>query len=488
VRTIIEPFRIKSVEPLPRLTVEERRRRIADAGFNPFRLHADDVLIDLLTDSGTCAMSTRQWAAMMQADESYAGSTSFFRFEAAVRRLFGHRHVIPAHQGRAAERLLCQALLRPGDVVPGNTHFDTTRANIEASGALALDLPVASAADPASDDPFKGNVDLPALAEALERLGDRVPFVLLTVTNNSAGGQPVSLANLRAARDLCDAHRVPLLLDAARFAENAWLIKLREPAHRDESALDIARQMFALSDGALMSMKKDGLANMGGVVSLDSDAWAERVRNLLILTEGFPTYGGLAGRDLEALAVGLEEVLDEEYLRYRIASTAYLGEHLASAGVPVVRPFGGHAVYLDGRAFCAHLRDDELPGWSLSVALYTELGIRACEVGNVMKGRPDPSTGEWHWPALDLVRLAIPRRVYTQSHIDYVVEGIVELFARREQIEGLRFVHRPEVLPHFTAVLARADARTPTDDEALAECELAGASSWARDRAQRFRP
>ena len=453
-RTIIEPFRIKSVEPLPRVAPAERRRKIAAAGYNPFRLRAEDVPIDLLTDSGCCAMSTRQWAAMMQADESYAGSASFFRFEAAVRGLFGHRHVIPAHQGRAAERLLCQAVLRPGDVVPGNTHFDTTRANIEASGAVAVDLPVPAAADPYSDVPFKGDVDLPALAELLERERGRVPFVLMTVTNNSAGGQPVSLANLRAARDLCDVHRVPLLLDAARFAENAWLIRLREPAHREETAVSIARQMFALSDGALMSMKKDGLANMGGVVSLDSDAWAERVRNLLILTEGFPTYGGLAGRDLDALAVGIEEVLDEDYLRYRVASTAYLGEHLAAAGVPVVRPFGGHAVYLDGRAFCSHLRDEELPGWSLSVALYTEIGVRACEVGNVMKGRPDPATDEWRWPPLDLVRLALPRRVYTQSHADYVVEGIAELFARREEIGGLRFVHRPEVLPHFTAVLA----------------------------------
>jgi tyrosine phenol-lyase len=468
VRTIIEPFRIKTVEPLPRVTPEERRRKIAEAGFNPFRLRAEDVLIDLLTDSGCCAMSTRQWAAMMQADESYAGSASFFRFEAAVRGLFGHRHVIPAHQGRAAERLLCQAVLRPGDVVPGNTHFDTTRANIEASGATALDLPAAGAGDPASELPFKGDVDLVALANALEAHRGRVPFVLVTVTNNSAGGQPVSLANLRAARELCGAHGVPLLLDAARFAENAWLIKLREPAHHGDSVRAIARQMFALSDGALMSMKKDGLANMGGVVSLDSDDWAERVRNLLILTEGFPTYGGLAGRDLDALAVGIEEVLDEEYLRYRVASTAYLGEHLASAGVPVVRPFGGHAVYLDGRAFCSHLRDEELPGWALSIALYTELGIRACEVGNVMKGRPDPSTGEWQWPALDLVRLAIPRRVYTQSHIDYVVEGIAELFIRRHTIGGFRFVHRPAVLPHFTAVLAPCDAEAPTQAASLA--------------------
>jgi tryptophanase len=457
-RTIIEPFRIKSVEPIRQTTRAQRDERIAEAGYNPFRLHAEDVLIDLLTDSGVCAMSTRQWAAMMQADESYAGGRSFFRFEAAVRALFGHRHVIPAHQGRAAERLLCQAVLRPGDVVPGNTHFDTTRANIEASGAVALDLPVAEATDPSTDFPFKGNVDVGALSEALDRYQGRVPFVILTMTNNSAGGQPVSVANVRAASAACATFGVPLLIDAARFAENAWLVKLREEEHRHESPAAIARQVFALSQGALMSMKKDGLANMGGVVSLDSDAWAERVRNLLILTEGFPTYGGLAGRDLEALAVGLEEVLDEDYLRYRVASVAYLGEHLHAAGVPVVRPFGGHAVYLDARRFCAHLCDEQLPGWALAIALYTELGIRACEVGNVMKGRPDPLTGEWRWPALDLVRLAIPRRVYTQSHMDYVVEGIVELFTRRRSIGGMRFVVRPEVLPHFTAVLAPSGA------------------------------
>jgi tryptophanase len=456
-RTIIEPFRIKSVEPLRFTTREERRRLIAAAGYNPFRLHAEDVLVDLLTDSGTSAMSTRQWAAMMQADESYAGATSFFRFEAAVRNVFGHRHVIPAHQGRAAERLLCQALLSPGDVVPGNTHFDTTRANIEASGAVALDLPVAAADDPESEAPFKGNVDLDALAAALDRHRGRVPFVIVTVTSNAVGGQPVSLANLRATREICAARGVPLLLDAARFAENAWLIRQREAAHAEETPLAIARQMFALSDGALMSMKKDALANMGGVMTLDSDEWAEKVRNLLILTEGFPTYGGLAGRDLEALAVGLEEVLDEDYLRYRIASVAYFGEHLHAAGVPVVRPFGGHAVYLDARRFCPHLSDEELPGWALSVALYTELGVRACEVGNVMKGKLDPASGRWRWPHLDLVRLAIPRRVYTQSHVDYVVEGIVELHARRAEVQGMRFVRRPEVLPHFTAELLPVD-------------------------------
>jgi len=326
--TIIEPFRIKMVEPVRQTTAAERREQIAAAGYNPFRLRADDVLIDLLTDSGTAAMSTRQWAAMLQGDESYAGARSFFRFEAAVRRVFGHRHVIPTHQGRAAERLLCQAVLRPGDVVPGNTHFDTTRANIEASGAVALDLPIPEARDITSMHPFKGDINLEALAATLAAHRGRVPFVLVTVTSNGIGGQPVSLANLRATRALCDAHGVPLLLDAARFAENAWLIKLREPGLGAWTPLQIAREMFALSKGALMSMKKDALANTGGVVSLDSDAWAEEVRNLLILTEGFPTYGGLAGRDLEALAVGLDEVLDEDYLRYRIASTAYLGERL----------------------------------------------------------------------------------------------------------------------------------------------------------------
>jgi tryptophanase len=471
-RTVIEPFRIKTVEPLPRTTLAERRRHIAEAGYNPFRLRAEHVPIDLLTDSGTCAMSTRQWAAMMQADESYAGSASFFRFETAVRDLFGHRHVIPAHQGRAAERLLCQAVLRPGDVVPGNTHFDTTRANIEASGAVGLDRPVAEANDPASPAPFKGNIDLEALFSALDRHRGHVPFVLMTVTSNSVGGQPVSLENLRAASALCRAHGVPMLLDAARFAENAWLIKTREPGMWRMSAAEIARQMFATSDGALMSMKKDGLANMGGVVSLDSGPWAEAVRRLLILTEGFPTYGGLAGRDLDALAVGLEEVLDEEYLRYRIASVAYLGEHLAAAGVPVARPFGGHAIYLDGAAFCSHLTPEQLPGWALSIALYAELGVRACEVGNVMKGRRDPATGRWLWPALDLVRLAMPRRVYTQSHVDFVIEGIVELYARRHEIQGMSFVDRPDVLPHFTAVLAPLEG---TGGKAVAP---AAAATW----------
>jgi len=453
VKTVIEPFRIKVVEPIRMTTEEERQVFIREAGYNPFRIRAEHVLIDLLTDSGTGAMSTRQWAGIMEGDESYAGARSYFRFEEAVRAVFGHRHVIPTHQGRASERLLCRAVVKPGDVIPGNTHFDTTRANIEDSHAEAVDLPIAEARDPGNLHPFKGNIDLDALEACLRTHGrERVPFVLITVTNNSGGGQPVSMANLRATRALCDRYGVPLVLDAARFAENAYFIKLREDGYADRTPREIAREMFSLSDGALMSMKKDAFGNIGGVVSLNSDEWAERVRTLLILTEGFVTYGGLAGRDLEALAIGLEEVLEEEYLRYRIASTAYVGRHLEACGVPLLKPFGGHAVYLDGRAFCEHISNENLPGWSLSVALYERIGLRACEIGNVMFGRQDPATGTWRWPPLDLVRLAIPRRVYTQSHMDYVIEGIDELYRQRRTVRGLRFVHRPPVLPHFTAV------------------------------------
>jgi tyrosine phenol-lyase len=451
-KTIIEPFRIKTVEPIRMTSREERAELLRGAGYNPFRLKAEHVLIDLLTDSGTGAMSTRQWAGIMEGDESYAGARSFFRFEEAVHGIFGHRHVIPTHQGRASERLLCRALLGPDDVIPGNTHFDTTRANIEDAGAEALDLPLAEASDPDDLHPFKGNIDLARLEQVLATLGrEHVPFVLITVTNNSGGGQPVSMANLRGARALCTRYGVALLLDAARFAENAYFIKLREPGFADKTAREIAREMFAASDGALMSMKKDAFGNIGGLISIDSDEWAEKIRALLILTEGFITYGGLAGRDLEALAIGIDEILDEDYLRYRIASTAYVGKHLEACGVPLLKPFGGHAIYLDGRRFCDHLANEQFPGWSLSAALYEHTGVRACEIGNVMFGRQDGTTGEWQWPALDLVRLAIPRRVYTQSHMDYVIEGIDELYRQRRTIRGLRFVHRPAVLPHFTA-------------------------------------
>jgi tryptophanase len=455
VKTIIEPFRIKVVEPIRMTTAEERRGLIREAGYNPFKIKAEHVLIDLLTDSGTGAMSTHQWAGVMEGDESYAGARSFFHFEDAVRGVFGHRHVIPTHQGRASERLLCHAVVNRGDVVPGNTHFDTTRANIEAAGAEALDLPVREAYDPEDLHPFKGNIDLERLEDALHRYGAaRVPFVLITVTNNSGGGQPVSMENLRAARSLCDRHSVPLVLDAARFAENAFFIKLREPGFGEKTAREIAREMFSLADGAMMSMKKDAFGNIGGVISINSDAWAEKVRAALILTEGFPTYGGLAGRDLEALSIGIDEILDEDYLRYRIASTAYVGKHLDACGVPLLKPFGGHAIYLDGRRFCTHLPDQQFPGWSRSAALYEHAGVRACEIGNVMFGRQDETTGAWHWPPLDLVRLAIPRRVYTQSHMDYVIEAIDELHRKRKGISGLRFVHRPQVLPHFTATFA----------------------------------
>ena len=453
-KTIIEPFRIKVVEPMKLTTREQRRQFILDADLNPFRLKADSVLIDLLTDSGTSAMSIYQWAGIMRGDESYAGGRSFDRFEASVRNIFGHEFVIPTHQGRAAERLLCDAAVTSESVVPGNTHFDTTRANIENSGAEAVDIPIAEAKDPSNLHPFKGNIDLELLEACLTRNVGRVPFVLITITNNSAGGQPVSLANIKAARAICDQHLVPLFLDAARFAENAWFIKMREEGQRHRSATDIAREVFSYSDGALMSMKKDAFGNIGGVLSLNSKDWASKIRTNLILTEGFPTYGGLAGRDLEALAIGLEEVLEEDYLEYRIRSTAYVGEHLAKAGVPLVQPFGGHAIYLDGRRFCDHLTNEMFPGWALSVALYEELGVRACEIGNVMFGHDDPKTGEWCWPDLDLVRLAIPRRVYTQSHMDYVIEGITELYEKRHLIRGLRVTDMPEVLPHFSARFA----------------------------------
>lgn len=453
-KTVIEPFRIKSVEPLRLTTPEERRQLIQEADLNPFRLKAKHVLIDLLTDSGTSAMSTDQWAGIMRGDESYAGADSFQNFEAAVREVFGHQFVIPTHQGRAAERLLCDAVLGPGALIPGNTHFDTTRANIENSGAEALDIPVPEARDSQNLHPFKGNIDLNALEACLEKNASRIPFVLVTITNNSGGGQPVSLANIKATRALCDRFEVPLFIDAARFAENAWFIRLREEGQANRSPTEIAKEIFSLSDGALMSMKKDAFGNIGGLLSLNSEDWAEQIRTNLILTEGFPTYGGLAGRDLEALAIGLKEVLQEDYLEYRIASTAYVGHHLSDAGVPLMKPFGGHAIYLDGRAFCDHLRNEDFPGWSLSVALYEQLGVRACEIGNVMFGFPDEKTGEWTWPNLDLVRLAIPRRVYTQSHMDYVVEGIANIFQNRHDIRGIHFLHRPSVLPHFTARFA----------------------------------
>jgi tryptophanase len=449
-RTIIEPFRIHSVEPIRMTTPEERAQRLEEAGFNLFRLHAADVAIDLLTDSGTGAMSAEQWAGVQRGDESYAGSPSFYRFEAAVKELFPFEHVIPTHQGRAAERILFSQLGGEAKTVPNNSHFDTTRANVEFTGARAVDLLIGEGLDPAAEHPFKGNMDLEALARVLET--EDVPVVFVTVTNNSGGGQPVSLENLRGVRELCDRHGVPLFLDACRFAENAWFVKQREPGHGDRSIPDIVREMASYADGMTMSAKKDPLGNIGGWLALNDDALAERCRTMLILTEGFPTYGGLAGRDLEAIAQGLAEVVDEDYLRYRIRSTAYLGEALHQAGVPVVRPIGGHAVFLDARALLPHVPPLEYPGQALAVALYREGGIRSCEIGTVMFGRRPDGTEQ---PApMDLVRLAIPRRTYTQSHVDYVIEVVGWVAAHAADLRGFEIVEEPPQLRHFTATFA----------------------------------
>jgi len=447
--TIIEPFRIKSVESLKFTRREDRLAALEAAGHNVFLLRAEDVLVDLLTDSGTGAMSAAQWGALMQGDESYAGSRSFYRFRDAIQALTGLRHIIPTHQGRAAERILFHTTLERGHIVPNNNHFDTTRANVEIEGAEALDLVIAEGRSPAARHPFKGNVDLAALEQLLDAHADRVPLVMVTVTNNSGGGQPVSLENLREVRALCDRFNKPLFLDACRFAENAYFIKLREPGQAHRTPREIARDMFALADGCTMSAKKDGLANIGGFLAMNEDTWAERARNLLILTEGFPTYGGLAGYDLEAIARGLEEVLEEPYLRYRIRSTEYLGEKLSAGGVPIIQPPGGHAIYLDARALLPHIPPLEYPGVSLVNALYVEAGIRGVEIGTVMFGRHPDGT---ETPAeMDLVRLAIPRRVYTQSHIDYVAEAVLYVAGRRDSLRGYRIVHSAPVLRHFTA-------------------------------------
>jgi len=449
-RTIIEPFRIHAVEPIRMTTRDERTAAVEAAGWNLFGLHAQDVLIDLLTDSGTGAMSRDQWAAIQHGDESYAGSPSWFAFLEAVTELWPFRHVIPTHQGRAAEKILFSVIAGPGKVIPNNTHFDTTRANIEATGAEAVDLVIAEGRDPAALHPFKGNVDIDALEALLASRGADVPVVFVTVTNNSGGGQPVSLENLRAVRAVCDRYAKPLFLDACRFAENAWFIKTREPGQADRSVPDIVRDMAALSDGMTMSAKKDGLANIGGWLAMDDDALAETCRNLLILTEGFPTYGGLAGRDLEAIAQGLREVVQDDYLHYRIRSTAYLGEALDAVGVPLVKPFGGHAIYLDARALLPQIPPLAYPGQALAVALYVEGGIRGCEIGTVMFGRhPDGTESP---AAMDLVRLAIPRRTYTQSHIDYVIEVVSAVAAHATDLCGYRIVEpQPSALRHFTA-------------------------------------
>jgi tyrosine phenol-lyase len=448
-RTIIEPFRIRSVEPVKFTRREDRDAALIEAGFNVFRLRAEDVLIDLLTDSGTGAMSAQQWAAIMQSDESYAGSRSFYRFERVIRDLTGLKHIIPTHQGRAAEHILFHTRLKPGDIVPSNNHFDTTRANIEVENATAVDLVIEEGKIPQAMHPFKGNVDLEKLDQLLSEHGDRVPLVMVTVTNNAGGGQPVSLENLRGVRDLCDKYEKPFFLDACRFAENAWFIKQREDGQANRTPKSIAQEVFSLVDGCTMSAKKDGMANIGGFLAMNNDTWAEDARNLLILTEGFPTYGGLAGYDLEAIAQGLEEVVDEAYLRYRIRSIEYLGEKLIAADVPIIRPAGGHAIFLDARALLQQIPPLQYPGIALANALYVEAGIRGVEIGTVMFGlQPDGS--EKPGP-MDLVRLAIPRRVYTQSHIDYVAEAVLEVASQRDRLRGYRMDFAPRVLRHFTA-------------------------------------
>jgi tryptophanase len=445
IKTIIEPFRIKSVEPIAWTTREEREELLRLAHYNLFQVPAEDILIDLLTDSGTGAMSTAQWAAMMEGDESYAGSRSFEHFRRTVQGIYGYKHVVPTHQGRAAERILFSVMCKRGDVVPNNSHFDTTRANIEFQGAEAVDLLIPEGHDPACRHPFKGNMDIGALEQLLARVGrERIPLAMLTITNNTGGGQPVSMENAHAVAALCRRHGVPLYFDACRFAENAYFIKLREPGYSGKTPKEIAREMFALGDGCTMSAKKDGLANIGGFLCTDNDQLAQQEKDLLILTEGYPTYGGLAGRDLEAIAVGLEEALEEDYLRYRISSTAYLGNHIAEQGVPIVHPPGGHAIYLDARAFLPHIPPAQFPGVALACELFLEGGIRSVEIGTLMFG----ASAE-----MDLVRLAIPRRVYTQSHIDYVIEIILEVWRRRELIRGLRLSYEAPFLRHFTAQL-----------------------------------
>jgi tryptophanase len=445
IKTIIEPFRIKSVEPIHWTTRAQRETLLRAAHYNLFLLHSNDVLIDLLTDSGTGAMSTHQWAGIMEGDESYAGSPSFDRFKRSVQDITGYTHVLPTHQGRAAERLLFNVMCKKGDVVPNNTHFDTTRANVEITGAEAVDLVYPEARSPETILPFKGNMDVAALESLIARVGrEKIPLVMLTVTNNSGGGQPVSMANAKEVSAVCKAHGIPLYFDACRFAENAWFIKQREPEYQNHTPKQIAQEMFALGDGCTMSAKKDGMANIGGFLCTNNDVLARQEKDLLILTEGYPTYGGLAGRDLEAIAIGLQESLDEDYLRYRIASTAYLGDHIAAEGVPIVQPPGGHAIYLDAAAFLPHIPQDQFPGVALAAELYLEGGIRSVEIGSLMFAAA---------AKMELVRLAIPRRTYTQSHIDYVVEIILEVWRRRTQIKGLKLTYEAPYLRHFTAHL-----------------------------------
>jgi tyrosine phenol-lyase len=457
-RSWAEPYKIKMVEPIKMTTREEREAAIREAGYNTFLLRSEDVYIDLLTDSGTSAMSDRQWAGMMLGDESYAGSRNFYHLEDAVREIYGYKHLVPTHQGRAAEHLLSQTLIKPGDVIPGNMYFTTTRLHQELAGGRFVDVIIDEAHDPASEHPFKGDVDLAKLQKVIDEVGaDHIPYVCIATAVNMAGGQPISLGNLRAVRELCQRHGIRVIHDATRVAENAYFIKEREPGCADMSVAEIVRAICDLTDGCTMSAKKDALVNIGGFLALKNEGWAEKIRNLLILVEGFATYGGLAGRDLEAIAIGLTEVLDEDYLAYRVGQVAYLGELLDQAGVPIVKPVGGHAVYLDARAFLPDVPQSQFPGQALVVALYREFGIRAVEIGSLMFGHRDPKTGEPVFPRLDLVRLAIPRRVYTNEHMRFVAESVIAIHRERARLKGLRITWEAPALRHFTARLEELD-------------------------------
>lgn len=450
-KTIIEPFKIKSVEPIRFTTQEEREEVLHAASYNLFLVPAEDVLIDLLTDSGTSAMSADQWAGIMQGDESYAGARSFYKFEKKVRELTGLKHIIPTHQGRAAEKILFSIVAGKGKYIPNNSHFDTTRANIEFAGGEAIDLPTEEGTHPEVIGDFKGNMDIPSLEALIKRVGpENIPLCMITVTNNSGGGQPVSMQNIRETKHLCSQFGIPLFLDACRFAENAYFIKKRELGYANTPVRDIVKEMFSYADGVTMSAKKDALVNMGGFLALNDDQLAMKARNLLIVTEGFPTYGGLAGRDLEAIAQGLEEILDEHYLQYRIRSVEYLGERLTKAGVNILQPPGGHAIYLDAKRILPHIPVDQYPGQTMVVELYRIGGIRSVEIGSVMFGKYD-TEGKLIPARMELVRLAIPRRVYTQSHIDYVIEVVVEAYERRKGLRGYKIVEEAPLLRHFTA-------------------------------------
>jgi tryptophanase len=452
-RTIIEPFRIKSVEPIYFNTAVERKAILEKAFYNPFLIHSNDVTIDLLTDSGTSAMSSNQWAGIMRGDESYAGSPSFYRFSDTVQELTGMPFIIPTHQGRAAERILFEIMGGKGKYFISNTLFDTTRANIEFSGAEGIDLICEEGKHPSTPAPFKGNMDVPALEKTiLEKGAENIPFVILTVTNNSGGGQPVSMQNIREVKKVCIQYKIPLFIDACRFAENAWFIKIREKDYADKTIPEIVHELFSYADGCTMSAKKDAFANIGGFLAMHSEELALQCRNLLIITEGFPTYGGLAGRDLEAIAIGLKEVMEENYLQYRIRSIEYITEKLVAAGVPVMRPGGGHAVYLDAKEFLPHIPVVQYPGQALACAIYEEGGIRSVEIGSLMFGKYDDK-GKLIPAALELVRLAIPRRVYTQSHIDYVAEVLIDVFQKRDSIKGMTIIEEAPALRHFTVKL-----------------------------------